>query len=291
VLGAGIMGSLIGCEYALGGHAVTWVARSPERARRAIEDGFAMSVRHGLHPPEVAERASRSVRVVTSVDAVEDADLVVESVPEDVPLKGEVLRAAAAALPGALLASNTSSIPIGTLAAELDEPARLVGTHYWNPPLLMPLVEVVPGEAPAERVAWVVGLLEGMGKRPVPVRREAPGFIWNRLQFALLREALWLVEEGVATPDVVDEVVRYGLARRMRLTGPFETAALGGVGTFQAAAENLFPTLSCATGIEGGLGRWLTDDQARLDAARRRRDATLAADLLADRADAEGGGG
>ena len=203
--------------------------------------------------------------------------------PRTLALKAEVLGEAATAFPGATLATNTSSIRIEDVGAAVGAPDRVVGTHYWNPPLLMPLVEVVPGPRTAgDRVTRVLEVLAGLGKRPVLVRREAPGFIWNRLQFALLREALWLVENGVASPETVDEVVRLGLARRLHLTGPFETAALGGAATFEAAAGNIFPSLSTATSVSG-LGRWLSDDAERLGALRSARDAALAAELMEER--------
>jgi 3-hydroxybutyryl-CoA dehydrogenase len=133
------------------------------------------------------------------------------------------------------------------------------------------------------RIDNVINVLTGIGKRPVRVERDVPGFIWNRLQFALLREALWIVENSVASPDTVDEIVRHGLARRWRLTGPFETVALGGVDTFAAVANNLFPHLSSATAA-GDLRVWTVSDEGALAAARERRDQELARELERDRA-------
>ena len=127
-----------------------------------------------------------------------------------------------------------------------------MGTHYWNPPLLMPLVETIAGpHTPRELLDAVLGLLRAIGKRPIVLEREATGLLWNRLQLAVLRECEWLVEHGVATPQTIDEVMRDGLARRWRLTGPFETVGLGGAKTFDAIAANLFPLLSSATAGRG----------------------------------------
>jgi 3-hydroxybutyryl-CoA dehydrogenase len=124
-------------------------------------------------------------------------------------------------------------------------------------------------------------VLAALGKEPVHVQRDVPGFIWNRLQAALLRESLWLVGEGVATPETVDRVVRSGLARRYRYTGPFETIALGGVDAWTRVAENLFPQLSNATRTEG-LEPWLAPYEL-LDAVRLRRDRGLAEELARER--------
>lgn len=284
VVGAGLMGSQIGCEYARAGHAVTFSARDPARARAAVERVLAEAQALGVFSPEEAAAAAGRVAVRQAGQAAHDpADLVVESVPEDLELKAAVLAPLAAAMPEAVLASNTSSLRITVLGGRVGAPERTVGTHYWNPPLLMPLVELVAGErtdpAALDRARQA---LVSAGKRPVLVRRDVPGFIWNRLQAALLREALWVVEQGVATADAVDEVVRDGLSRRSRLTGPFQTAALGGVDTFMRMAANLLPELSSATDA-AGLERWTDRSPADLETLRQGRDRALAEELERDR--------
>jgi 3-hydroxyacyl-CoA dehydrogenase len=118
------------------------------------------------------------------------------------------------------------------------------------------------------------------------VDRDVPGFVWNRLQLALLREAVWIVENGVAAPEVVDEIVRDGLARRWRYTGPFATAALGGPATFTKVAENLWPVLSTATGIHD-LARWLRHSPEELAGIKAARDAGLLEELKRDKAQAD----
>jgi 3-hydroxybutyryl-CoA dehydrogenase len=209
--------------------------------------------------------------------------MIVESLPEDLELKVAALGELAALHPAALIASNTSSISITALGDAAGVGERIVGTHYWNPPLLMPLVEVVGAErTPAALVARVAQLLRAIGKRPVTLQREVPGLLWNRLQLAVLRECLWLVEEGIARPETIDEVMRDGLARRWRLTGPFETVALGGAGTFDAIAENLFPLLSAAT-AGTGFADHVPGDPEVLAALRERRDSALAGELRAER--------
>jgi 3-hydroxybutyryl-CoA dehydrogenase len=147
---------------------------------------------------------------------------------------------------------------------------RLIGTHYWNPPLLMPLVEVITTDrVRPDIVPSVTATLTELGKRPVLAERDVPGFIWNRMQLALLREAVWLAENGVASPAAIDQVVREGLARRWRYTGPFQTAALGGAATFERIANNLWPVLSNADQL-ADLRQWLNLDS---DVTRRDREA------------------
>jgi 3-hydroxybutyryl-CoA dehydrogenase len=146
----------------------------------------------------------------------------------------------------------------------------------------MPLVEVISGpKSDPDIVQRAVELIASVGKRPVVIEKDVDGFVWNRLQLALLREAVWIVENGVASPGVVDEIVRDGLARRWRYTGPFETAALGGPDTFTRVANNLWPVLSTADHTED-LGRWLIDDAGILGEIKANRDAGLLRDLEND---------
>jgi 3-hydroxybutyryl-CoA dehydrogenase len=148
----------------------------------------------------------------------------------------------------------------------------------------MPLVEIIRGESTNDTtVETMEATIRSLGKRPVRADRDVPGFVWNRLQLALLREAVWIVEQGVASPAVVDEIVRDGLARRWRYTGPFQTAALGGAATFERIAGNLWPVLSQASGVDN-LRQWLDETPEITQPLRERRDAGLAADLRADHA-------
>lgn len=291
VLGAGLMGAQIACEYALGGCAVTLLVRDRERSRERVERSFELVRRHGLADEQALAHAAERMRWLPASELAGDGaeirgsavpSLVVESLPEDLALKADVLGSVASLWPDATIASNTSSISISALGAAAGVAERIVGTHYWNPPLLMPLVETIAGEGtPAARLDQTVALLRAIGKRPVVLQREAQGLLWNRLQLALLRECLWLVEHGVAAPEAIDEVVRDGLARRWRLTGPFETVGLGGAATFDAIAANLFPLLSDAS--SGRFAPHVPSEPAQLAALRERRDDALAAELRAER--------
>jgi 3-hydroxybutyryl-CoA dehydrogenase len=282
VLGAGLMGAQIGCEYALGGHQVALLARRPEQVRERVEETLALVERERLAEPDAVARAREAIVVAAGLDSALPCDLAVESVPEELELKAELLGAVARTCPAAVLASNTSSLSITELGDRIGAPERTIGTHYWNPPVLMPLVEVVPGErTDAAIVERTTSTLRALGKRPVVARRDVPGFLWNRLQIALLREMVWLVENGVASTDEVDEVLRHGLARRYRHVGLFQAIALGGPATWQRVGEQLLPHLSAASRLPPL--EPLLPPRETLDEVKQRRDAALAEELRRER--------
>jgi 3-hydroxybutyryl-CoA dehydrogenase len=283
VVGGGRMGSQIACEYAIGGHQVSLVSRTEAPVRERLAGAFATALQARLTDEDGAQDAQGRIAVFTTLNSVSSApDLVVESIIEDESAKGELLRDIAIRWPDATIASNTSSLSITRLGKLAGAEERILETHYWNPPLLMPLVEVIAGEnTDRDRLNSVTETLRSLGKRPVLVDRDVPGFVWNRLQFALLREAIWIVEQGVATPQVVDEIVRDGLARRWRYTGPFETMALGGATTFERVAENLFPELSCEQLLLYA-NQFIDFDGDYLEMKRKLRDDGLRRDLMTD---------
>ncbi|MDQ3694257.1 MAG: 3-hydroxyacyl-CoA dehydrogenase family protein [Chloroflexota bacterium] len=285
VAGPGLMGAQIGAEYALGRHRVVFLARDAARARGRIAAAFQLARDLSVYPPPAIAAASDRVSIVAGVDELEpDIDLVIESIAERLAEKVTMLRALASLLPRAILASNTSSLSITEIGEGAGAPGRMIGTHYWNPPLLMPLVEVIRTDRTDPAIVTVMTeTLTDLGKRPILAERDVPGFIWNRMQLALLREAVWLAENGVASPEAIDQVVREGLARRWRYTGPFQTAALGGAATFERIAENLWPVLSNADQL-AGLRRWLNEDPEVLGRTREQRDTGLRDDLRRDQA-------
>jgi 3-hydroxybutyryl-CoA dehydrogenase len=229
----------------------------------------------------------------TLAEAVAGADLVIESVSEVVELKQalfvEIARLAPA---GALLASNTSVIPITRLGERLDDETRgrLVGTHWWNPPHLVPLVEVVRTAFTRDDVVeTVVELLRAAGKVPVVVHKDVTGFIGNRLNQAMWREALALIDAGVCDAETIDTVVKASFGLRLPVLGPMENADLIGLELTRALHALLFPDLDAstapspvldaaiargATGMKAGEGlrRWTAEEA---DAVRRRLDAHL----------------
>jgi 3-hydroxybutyryl-CoA dehydrogenase len=243
VIGGGTMGGGIAGHLARAGLRVALVDASPELAELARERLLARTQGHvdaGLLPAGAIE-ATASVTTPPDLDAaVGDVDLVIEAVPERQALKEDVLgRCSAAADETAIIASNTSSLPIEGLATAVHAPARFLGVHWFNPPEWTPGIEVIPATGTSrETVDRMLEFLRGVGKRPAEVGDHA-GFVSNRLQMALLREALAIVEEGLATRESLDEVVRSTFGFRLPFFGPFLIADMAGLDTYASVYETL----------------------------------------------------
>jgi 3-hydroxybutyryl-CoA dehydrogenase len=266
VLGAGLMGTHIALDYARGGHTVRFTVSTATSRAAAME--------------RVSGGANGDLDLrytVGTMEAARGADLVVESLPEDLRLKRQELRVAQAAAPAAILATNTSSLTIAEIGDGLTDPSRLVGIHYVNPPWAHRIVEVIAGAATAPAVLeQVEAILVALGRQPVRVNVDTPGFVFNRLQFALLREAIALVESGVVSKADLDRIVVEGLGRRWGIVGPLTSAALGGAELFSQLAVRLYPALTTATAPSPGHMKLLAMPEAEVDAARHTRDARLA---------------
>jgi 3-hydroxybutyryl-CoA dehydrogenase len=237
VVGAGRMGVSIAYALAAAGHPVA-LFDPVEEARAAVPERLAA----------IAAQLDREVeaRVHDSLaTAVRRADVVIEAGPEDLAAKRAIFAELVRHAPvWALLATNTSAIPIGEIAAGLPTRERVLGTHFWNPPHLVPLVEVVEAEATdAEAVARMIAFLGAAAMRPVHVKADIPGFIGNRLQHAMKREAIALVAAGHCTAEALDEVVRHGFGARLAAIGPLEQADIGGLELTLAIHETLMPDL------------------------------------------------
>ncbi|MFC5973577.1 3-hydroxyacyl-CoA dehydrogenase family protein [Halomarina salina] len=250
VIGAGTMGAGLAVQFARHGHRVTLVDHRQanlDDARLRIADAVDLLVEESL-AETTAEELFERVEFTLDQDAgVSSAALVVESVSEDIDVKRALFRDVGAAAPDdAILASNTSGLRITDIAAGAERYAdRIVGCHWWNPPYVMPLVELVPGEATSdETMDELERLVESVDRTPIRVQRDAPGFVWNRVQFAVLRECMHIVDEGIASVEAVDTAVREGYALRTATVGPFETVDISGVDLFRTIAEGLYPELS-----------------------------------------------
>jgi 3-hydroxybutyryl-CoA dehydrogenase len=228
VIGAGLMGHGIAQVFADAGHAVAIhdpdpaaLARVPARVREIFDLLGADAARADLI--SLHERLE---------DAVRGADLVIEAGPERVYVKREIFAALdALTSPEVILASNTSAIPIREIAEKCSNRARVLGAHFWNPPHFVPLVEVIQSDATDMRfVTRTMALLAGAGMSPVHVKRDIPGFIGNRLQHALKREAIALVANGVCDAETLDRVVTEGFGSRLGVLGPLEQSDMIGLG-------------------------------------------------------------
>ena len=200
------------------------------------------------------ERAGEAVAMTTDLDeALTGADLVVETIVEEVePKRGVLARAEELAAPDAILTTNTSSLSVDEVGGELQRPERFAGLHFLNPPELVQVVEIVGGARTApETLETLRGWMEELGKAPVVVRLDVPGFVVNRLQYALLREAYALVDAGVCSFEDVDRAVTAGLGARWAAIGPFQTMDLAGLDVHAAVAENLWPELATTSKPRG----------------------------------------
>lgn len=241
VLGAGLMGHGIAYLFAAAGHEVR-VHDPVAEAREAMPRRLA-EIRDLLGGDPALLSCVAAVADLAA--AVADAGVVIEAAPERLELKQRLFADLdRLAPPAAILASNTSVIPIGRIATAVRDKSRVLGAHFWNPPHLVPLVEIVmmgPKNRPAaDRLA---ALLRAAGRYPVLVHRDIPGFIGNRLQHALKREAIALVAAGVCDAETVDDVVKLGFGARLAVLGPLEQSDLVGLDLTKAIHDTLMPDL------------------------------------------------
>jgi 3-hydroxybutyryl-CoA dehydrogenase len=227
VIGAGLMGHGIAQVFAVKGHEVAIHDPFPEVLARVPE-----RVRANLHSLGLDESYVERISLHDTLKAaVETADIVFEAAPENLALKQDIFaKLSASTQAGCILASNTSVIPIGEIAAKAEDSGRILGTHWWNPPYLIPLVEVI--QAPHTESVYIekcINLLQRAGKVAVHVKRDVPGFVGNRLQHALWREAISVVEAGICDAQTVDLVVKNSFGMRLPVLGPLENADLVGL--------------------------------------------------------------
>lgn len=245
VVGAGLMGHGISQVFLAAGHPVS--VYDPDASRLAeVPD----KIREICALLEQDSACLELLSCCTTLEqAVADADLVVEAGPEKLEVKREIFRDLARFTNSdTILATNTSAIPIGDIATAVEQPGRVVGTHFWNPPHLVRLVEVVQAATTTARtIARTMTVLDRAAMHPVHVRRDIPGFIGNRLQHAMKREAIALVADGVCSAETIDTVVKHSFGARLAVLGPMEQSDLVGLNLTLDIYKVLFPTLNNAS--------------------------------------------
>ena len=292
-LGTGTIGPGITLTFAMAGYQVDMYGRSDTSIKRGfqrIETILGSFCENNLvEATEVPVIMGRIKGVTTLEAAAEEADFVIESIVENLAAKQEVfMKMEGLCSADTVFASSTSGLLPTLIAENLENKDRFVVAHFWNPPHLIPLVEVVPGKYTSQNTIDVTSkLLEKVGKKPVVLNREALGFIGNRIQFAMLREALDLVESGVATKEAVDTTIKYALGRRLATTGPFESADLSGLDIINNISSYLLEDLCNSSDVspilrekveKGKLGaktgsgfyEWTADDLTRINEIRER---------------------
>lgn len=253
VLGTGTMGPSMAILSAQAGFDVIMYGRSDESLERGfnnIKDSLNRLKLGGQIAEGKCEEILGKVRGVKTIEeAAKEADFVLECLAEELKLKQDVFeKLDKVCPPEVILATITSGLSPTEISKNMKHPERIVVAQVWNPAHLVPLIEVIPGgrtskETMDRTIEWV----ESIGKKPVSMKKECPGFIGNRLQFALLREALYIVEQGWATAEEVDKAMEYGLGRRLPATGPLISADLGGLDVFSHISEYLFKDLCNST--------------------------------------------
>jgi 3-hydroxybutyryl-CoA dehydrogenase len=303
VLGTGQMGPGIAMLLAHGGLETVLVSRTAGGAEQGLRQArdLLQFWRERDLTTEADRQATLGRLTATSARAVavRDADLVIESVLEDLGLKQELFRALEREVHDAtLLCTNTSGLRITDIAAGMQRPERAYTTHFWNPPHLVQLVEIIVGErsdlAGAERLRT---LLRACGKRPVIGLKDVPGQLGNRLQHAVIREALYMLEQGIASAEDIEESLKAGPASRWPVYGPFEHNDMVGLELTRAVQTAVIPSLAANdrpaalldekiaagdVGVKSGQGHYAWTPE-RAAAVRRRRDEFLVERLRADR--------
>jgi 3-hydroxybutyryl-CoA dehydrogenase len=253
VIGAGIMGHGIAQTFALGGYEVILNDISEELLEKAIQrirSNLNTFIEFGITTPDSAKEALLRIKTNKNLkESVKESDFIVEALPEVMDLKKDVFKALDEyCLPHAIIASNTSGLSLTEMASEIKRQDQVVIAHWWNPPHIIPVVEVVKGRSTSDKTLDLVyQLLVSIGKKPVKILKEVPGFLGNRLQFALYREALYCLKEGIASAGDIDMAVKGTFGFRLPTLGPLETSDLGGLDTFLNITEYLFKEIDRST--------------------------------------------
>jgi len=248
IAGAGVMGASMAQIYAEYGYGVVLYDVFPEGLKKGkdlITINQETSVAEGKLTGEESKALVERISFTDQLDCFKDADYVVECIFERMDIKHDFWTKASAVAPKeTILTTNTSGLSISEIQKAVASPERFCGMHWINPPHIVPLVEVIKGEKTSDAtVEAVYKNALAVGKKPITVK-DAPGFVLNRLQFAVLRESMHIVESGIASIEDVDNTLKYGLGMRYAAIGPFETADLGGLDTFYNIASYLFADLA-----------------------------------------------
>lgn len=283
IVGAGMMGSGIALVFASKGYHVKLCDATEGMLPKAllnIRNNLEMMAGNGIGSQAEVEATLGRIQPLMDLElTLKDAHFVVECVFEDLELKQQIFRRLDALCPEEIvLATNTSVMSIAEIGAKAKHKERILGTHFWNPPFLVPLVEVIRTEKTSEQAMdETIKLLKMVGKYPVRINKDVPGFVGNRLQHALWREAIAIAEKGIADPKTVDECIRYGFGMRLPVLGPFENADMVGLDLTLAIHKYLLKYLDNSAGpsplLEGkvakgelgfksgrGFQKWTTED-------------------------------
>ncbi|WP_409228413.1 3-hydroxyacyl-CoA dehydrogenase family protein [Gudongella sp. SC589] len=249
IAGAGTMGSGIALIFARKGYEVLVNDLNIallEDSRRLVDIFNQTLLKEGLMTKDEEDRVMDNIHYTLEKSEFEDCDLIVEAIVEKLDIKQDFwMEVEEIAKPDAYFATNTSGLSINSISEKVKDKTRFIGMHFWNPPHIVPLVELIKGNFTSDETVEVLkSLMDRIEKKPVVVQKDVPGFIGNRIQFAAFREALHILQEGVGTPEDIDMAMKYGPGFRYPVMGPLETSDLGGVDTFYYISSYLFKSLS-----------------------------------------------
>ena len=250
VLGTGTMGPGMGAVLARAGMQVTLFDVNPEALERA--QGTVGMVEGVLERLEVPRRDGGGLSYETErATALDGTDVVVEAIPEQLELKRQVFMEMEEQISAeAIIASNTSGIPVTKLAEGLQNPGRVIGWHWSNPPHLIPMNEVIPGERTSPEVTSAIQeLTRRIGYHPVTLKKEVPGFVENRVLYAIMRECLALVDEGVMDIEGLDLCVKWGIGYKLAVVPPIQLLDMAGLDIYTSVASYLNQDLSDEKGV------------------------------------------
>jgi 3-hydroxybutyryl-CoA dehydrogenase/5-formyl-3-hydroxy-2-methylpyridine 4-carboxylate dehydrogenase len=255
VIGAGTMGPGMAATFARHGFATTLYDVKPEqleKAKGAVDFVYTILTGGGFMTADDADAGRGRIAYTTNLDeALAGADFVVETVPEQKALKQQVFQDLEARVgDDVILASNTSGIPISELAAVTRVPGRVVGMHWSNPPHLIPVIEVIRGRETSDETARTTSaIVERIGMVPAMVDRDVAGFVENRILYAIMREALHLLDEGVASAEAIDTIVKWGIGYKLAVIGPLELLDVAGLDIYTSVASYLNKDLNASSDI------------------------------------------
>lgn len=249
IAGAGTMGSGIAQIFARKGYEVVVTDIKEEfleNSKKLVSIFNSSLIEEGLMEEGEVENIVNNIKYSIDKKIFSDCDVIIEAIIEKMDIKQDFWKEVEEiAKPDAIFTTNTSGLSINGISEKVKNKTRFIGMHFWNPPHIIPLVELIRGnETSEETVNLSLELIKKIDKEPVVVKKDAPGFIGNRLQFAVFREALNIVESGIADIEDVDKAMKYGPGFRYPIIGPLETADLGGLDTFYYISSYLFNDLS-----------------------------------------------
>jgi 3-hydroxybutyryl-CoA dehydrogenase len=251
VIGNGIIGHGVAQIFAMAENRVLLIGRNGtslsaarDKIRLSLEDFAA----HELIEAGEGSRILSRIKTSTNLEDAAEAELIIEAVTEDLPLKRDIFGRLDRICPPPAILASSSGQPASALVEKVKHRERVIAAHFWYPPQLIPLVEVCGGpETTPQVIAWTCDVLRRARKEPAVIDKEIPGFIGNRLQFAMLREAWSLWARGIAGAEAIDTIVRTSFGRRVGITGPLESADVGGLHTMYHFGKSLIPDLETAS--------------------------------------------